>query len=154
MKLIILEGANGSGKSTLAKQLAETYNLRAYHATRPLNSAEAIGKAFEQYELAWSLAICDRSHAISRLVYQGDNLGSLEREILERIAWHQGASCNIIYCTGQGKRNINKPHYNPQLIEETQDQERIKEEYKSIFDVIKHQKYNFEKDDISSLQLD
>jgi len=152
-KTIILEGANGSGKSTLAKELAKKYNLRIYHSIRPATALEAIYHAYTQYELCKYPAILDRSHPISRLVYQTDTIGILEREILEVIASHQALCATVIYCTGQGERDTNKPHYTKELIKETQDQDKIREQYDYIFDVLKHQKYNFKNDEISSLQL-
>jgi len=152
---IIIEGPNGSGKSTLAKALAEKYMLPIVHATKPKDPFEAIDKAFWQYYYAKSSAVIfDRSHAISRLVYQHNTLGILEEELLEVMASHTGLVHNVIYCTGQGERDTDKPHYDEALIKETTDnQDAIRRRYSSIFDVLKHQRYNFEKDSISSLQL-
>jgi len=153
MNSIILEGPNGCGKSTLAKLLSEKYGLRIYHATKPASHFEAIELAYGEYHLAKIPAIFDRSHAISRLIYQRDTVGILERELLEVITARSMIQYNIIYCIGHGKRDIDKAHYTPELIKETQDQENIRKRYDRAFHYIKHQKFDFKNDDISSLQL-
>ena len=153
MNSIILEGPNGSGKSTLAKLLAKKYDLKIYHAIKPATHFDAIELAYGEYHLAKTSAIFDRSHAISRLVYQRDTIGILERELLEVIADHSMIQYNIIYCIGHGERNIDKAHYTPELIKETQNQEDIRKRYDRAFRYIKHQKFDFKDDDISSLQL-
>jgi len=152
-KSIVIEGPNGSGKSYLAKQLSEKYGLPIMHSIKPDNSFIAIDESYRQYYAAKSPKIFDRSHAISRLVYQRDILGILEAELLEVMAKHLSFTTNLIFCTGSGKRDINKPHYNEKLIKETEDQVPIINSYTSVMSWLKYQEYNFEKNNISSLQL-
>ena len=124
-KSIIIEGPNGSGKSYLAKQLADRYKLPLIHSTRPDDPCDAIDKAFRQYHLAESgVYVFDRNHAISRLVYQKNTAGTLEEIILQAIMQQLPLSSTVIYCTGQGERDTNKPHYTPELIKETTDNQK------------------------------
>lgn len=149
---VVIEGTNGAGKSYLANQLAEIYSVPILHAARPDNAVDAINESFRQH-LWFEPLIMDRSHAISRLVYQYNILGDLERELLLVMARYLAASTTLIYCTGQGVRDTNKPHYNEALIKETKNQAPIIKHYKALMRELKHQEYNFEKNDISCLQL-
>lgn len=122
------------------------------HATKPADAFTAVDLAFRQCHYSTPV-IFDRSHAISRLVYQKDILGKLEHDLLKVCAYHLSAIATIIYCTGKGERDTDKPHYDEQLIKETEDQEPIIKRYAEVMRWFEHQKYNFEIDEISSLQL-
>lgn len=149
---IILEGPNGAGKSTLAEQLSEQLGWPIMHATKPVGCRDAINRSLNQ-QLGTYPVIYDRSHAISRLVYQNESIGELERALLITCAEYAANTHIIIYCIGKGERDINKPHYNDKLIKETSDQEKIRKLYDKIMSTIPHQKYNFVKNKISDLQL-
>jgi len=151
-KSIILEGPNGAGKSTLANQLAEKYMMPIVHATKPDGPFDAIEKAFRQ-SFSTVPVIYDRSHAVSRLVYQYDTIGDLECDILVACARHLSSDYTIIYCVGQGDRDMDKPHYTEELKEATKDQNIIRQKYDYIMRDLNYQKYDFAKDEIGSLQL-
>lgn len=149
---IIIEGANGAGKSTLAAQLSEKLDIPVIHSTKPVGCRDAINRSLNQH-LGTYPVIYDRSHAISRLVYQHDTISDLERDLLFVCAKHAADSMIVIYCIGKGERDTNKPHYDDELIKETSNQKRIRKLYNDVIKKLPHQKYDFKKDDISCLQL-
>ena len=121
MRSIILEGPNGAGKSTLAHKLYAEYvpdGTELFHATRPDSSKQAIHLANAQLEniLMNKPAIYDRSHALSRIVYQHNAIDTAEYNLLYAHARFLQHHCTIIYCTGQGEHDTNKPHYDLSLI--------------------------------------
>lgn len=151
---IILEGPNGSGKSTLAEKLSVLTEYPVMHASRPGGVRDAINRALNQHITHYPV-IYDRSHAISRLIYQKNTISELERDLLEVCAKHLAEQFIIIYCTGHGVRiTEDKPHYDEELIKETtQNQHKIRKMYDEVMDNIPHQKFNFANDEISCLQL-
>ena len=153
MQSIILEGKNGAGKSTLAIELQNRFSGIIKHAIRPANSQDAANLCLDQLDDIHSddFFIFDRCHPISRLVYQQDSLQPLEAYYLTLFARHMAHNAILIYCTGNGDRDINKPHYDKQLIEETKDQEKIKDNYDKVMATLPYISYNFEKDDIECL---
>lgn len=153
MKSIILEGPNGAGKSTLAKQLQGLLGLPIEHATKPESIANSIQFAATQRIDMLVPKIYDRSHAISCLVYQRDKLSKDEYTKLALLAITCSTDAIVIYCTGDGERDMDKPHYTEELKEETKDQKKIRDMYEYVFAILKHQRYNFKIDEISSLQL-
>ena len=156
MRSIILEGPNGSGKSTLAGELELELDRPFYHATRPTDSNQAIHLANAQLEniLMNKPAIYDRSHALSRIVYQHKTIGAVEYDLLYAHVRFLQHHCTIIYCTGQGEHDTNKPHYNDRLIKEVQEAKSgIDDAYYEHFIALKHIAYNFEKDSFKGLLL-
>jgi hypothetical protein len=153
-KTIIVEGPNGAGKSTLIQQLSNKFERPIFHATKPSDSTEALLLASDEIIKESSkieLELWDRSHSISRLIYQFNSLSDEERGIYEAYTKWLAANTIIIYCIGKGKRDTNKPHYNDELIKETSNQTAIRRQYNSLFSNIPHIKYNFEVDTFSSL---
>ena len=151
---IILEGPNGSGKSTLAKKLSGQLELPVIHSAKPDGIHDAINRCLNQQYGSYPY-IYDRSHAISRLVYQHDIIDDLERELLLSCAKHLARTHTLIYCTGHGARiTEDKPHYNEALIKETtENQHKIRKLYESVMAELPHKKFNFEKHEIGCLQL-
>ena len=156
MTSIVIEGPNGSGKSTLTKKLQNDIGLIAFHATRPKDKKQAIKFAIEQVSdiSEGKSFIYDRSHAISRQVYQADALDEEERRLYNAHIEYISLTTPIIYCVGSGKRDTNKPHYDKQLIEETtKNQDKIKANYEELMQNIPHIRYDFKKDSYNNLLL-
>lgn len=149
---IIIEGPNGAGKSTLAKTLSEKFDIPISHATRPKNHKDAIDKAVIQYFniLDGTPMIYDRSHCISRIIYQ--NVSRYEATLYLALARLAAEHSKLIYCYGQGQRDVNKPHYTEELIKETEiNQQYIRAKYEEILKNLPYIGYNFESDSLQKL---
>jgi len=144
-KSIVLEGPNGAGKSALAKHLALKYNLPVVHTIKPKNYPQLVVSQQLSCCEEGCKAIFDRCQAISGLVYSGaGDLLDAKRLADEAI---------VIYCTADGERDVDKPHYDTELVEATKDQKAIRAKYEEVMGVIPHIKFNFKQSEYSSLQL-
>jgi len=154
-KSVIICGPNGAGKSTLAKELAAKYSVDIVHSTKPENLASVAPVATDQFNQfkTHKPVIYDRVHAISGLVYNRHDLDFTDFMTLSFISGLIAEYATLIYCTGDGKRDMNKPHYTEELKEATKDQTKIRSDYAELMLGLKHQEYNFEINDIGSLQL-
>jgi len=149
---IFIEGPNGAGKSTLASSLRELKNMNIVHSSKPYSMLEAHAHSLYQIVREDDI-IFDRSHAISRLVYQNHTISSFERELLWLHAKQLACTNLLIYCIGNGERDINKPHYDKELIKETSNQKIIRARYEEVMKILPHQTYDFKINKISCLQL-
>ena len=140
--MIIIEGPNGSGKTTLAHKVQKITGMPIIHATRPKNRLHSIIASIRQ--TFYSGVILDRAHPISRIVYQKKVVTKFERKIQDWCIKRMYNKGVIIYCTGEGPRDFNKPHYTPELIKETtENQAEIRQVYNDIMMKIPHIKYDF-----------